>query len=693
MAAAGGLPIPGIVPPGGAPPAVTAPQLPFGADPGTITGWLLDATSTETSGTISRGLERGFNRLVDNIPGTAAPGYPAAMQAMADEIINSDTLITYLTVTNIPNDEVRVTTVHSIAKYSAGFGGSNALHGQTLALLGETVGPQLPTLVRFNPDPQEDLLRGLRMENMAVPPDALVDTYFASPVAENLMPQPTVAQGRIAMNLARFCPLPTAWAPYFLDFKTPFEALQTGRTLVATMTDVGDRTRAGPLLDWLRGSCVRLGTNATSRRLSRLNHNFEPTAPDARVVKWMQAKIAPYLQYAAPTAPPAQGGSGGAPVLPSGTNRTGEREYSLLETSKIQAACGLTDAQWETDLPELYTRMLEEGRTTPRVKSLLEDIFRPDDDFSLSAVQLNVTDELAKDIKNINLGYNNDMSYECCHRGLSPFAMIGVSMATASKRRRMADRFTRTNNLTLAEVTMADTTPDPIPTGYHGAVNLLRRYVGLLQHVTGGRCAHHTMVRQIAAELCRRQDIFENLEAKQIASLLWQIFMDARRFFSAGIDIRGNLPQSLLRSTYNDIATGIVQAHLNVPYAQLLGQESGQPSYSSDTGAEAVPRTRSEPRTFRHVPAAIKTILRGARSKYPSLTVAELMGAHVPPLQYAQVKLGPNGSCLDYLCLGACKNGQCTYKHTATASIATARAEAVAPKLGAAYTAYDAAQA
>jgi hypothetical protein len=70
--------------------------------------------------------------------------------------------------------------------------------------------------------------------------------------------------------------------------------------------------------------------------------------------------------------------------------------------------------------------------------------------------------------------------------------MIGVSMATASKQ----------NNLTLAEVTMADTTPDPIPTGYHGVINLLRRYAGLLQHVVGGRCEHHFMVRQITAELC-----------------------------------------------------------------------------------------------------------------------------------------------------------------------------------------------
>jgi hypothetical protein len=280
MAAAGGLPMPGIVPPGGVPPVDTAPQLPFGADPGTITGWLLDATLTETPGTISRGLERGFNWLVDSIPVVANPGYAATMRTMAGEIINSDTLVTYLTATNISNNVVRVTTVHSISKYSGGFGGSNTLHGQTLALLGETVGTQLPMLVRFNPDPREDLLHGLTMEAVTIPSDALVDTYCASPVAENIMPQPTVAQGSVAMNLSSFCPIPTAWAPYFLDFKTPFEALQMGRTLVATMTEVDDRTRAAPLLDWLRGSCVRLGTNAATRRLSLLNHNFEPTAPN-----------------------------------------------------------------------------------------------------------------------------------------------------------------------------------------------------------------------------------------------------------------------------------------------------------------------------------------------------------------------------------------------------------------------------
>jgi hypothetical protein len=238
---------------------------------------------------------------------------------------------------------------------------------------------------------------------------------------------------------------------------------------------------------------------------------------------------------------------------------------------------------------------------------------------------------------------------------------------------------------------MADTNPDLIPTEYHGMVNLLRCYTAFLHHLVGDRLGHYVEVRPITAELNSHQHIFEALDARQIASLLRQIFMDARCFFSAGIEVRGNVPQSLLRTTYNKVAAGIVQAHLNVPHTELLGQDSSESSYSPDTGSTRG-RAPSESRTFRHVPAVIKTILRGARSKYPALTMAELMAAHDPPLQYAQIKLGPSGSCLDFLCFGSCKNSRCSYKHAANASIATARAEAIAPKLGAAFTAYDANQ-
>jgi hypothetical protein len=373
--------VPVFVPPGGAPAVATAPHLPFGGDPGTITGWLLDATSTETSSDISRGLEQGFNRLVDNIPNMGDPRYAAVMRNMVDDAIGSDMLTTYLTAINIGQECSKVTVIHSIHRYSAGFGGSNALHGKTLALLGETVGTQLPMLVQFDPDPGEDLA----MKNVAVPSNDMVEAYFALPTAGTLMPQPAILQGAVDMNMACFCPIPIAWAPYFLDFKPPHEALQMGRSLVATMGDVVDRDRAGPMLDWLRAACVYMGPGVAYRTRSLVSQVFEATTPDARVVTCMQKKLAPYLSPPIVVPVVAAVVPGVVPALVAGTlaGKPGEREFTILE----------------------------EGRTTVRVKALLEDIFRPVDLFSLESVQLSATDEMAKDVKHLNYGHSNDLSY------------------------------------------------------------------------------------------------------------------------------------------------------------------------------------------------------------------------------------------------------------------------------------------
>jgi hypothetical protein len=54
--------------------------------------------------------------------------------------------------------------------------------------------------------------------------------------------------------------------------------------------------------------------------------------------------------------------------------------------------------------------MLEEGRTTARIKALLEDTFLPADLFSLELVQLSVMNDMAKDVKYLSYSHNNDLS-------------------------------------------------------------------------------------------------------------------------------------------------------------------------------------------------------------------------------------------------------------------------------------------
>jgi hypothetical protein len=70
-------------------------------------------------------------------------------------------------------------------------------------------------------------------------------------------------------------------------------------------------------------------------------------AADTRVVRWVQNRVARYQKPGLAAPLHAGGGAPPPPILPGNVMaaRAGEKEYSVLETSKIQAACGLTDAQ------------------------------------------------------------------------------------------------------------------------------------------------------------------------------------------------------------------------------------------------------------------------------------------------------------------------------------------------------------
>jgi hypothetical protein len=97
---------------------------------------------------------------------------------------------------NTIDGEVCITVLHSCIKwYSAGFGGSKALHGKTLGLPEEMIDTRLPPLICFNQNSEEDLIHVLLVEEVQVPSDALVEAYSNLPAANNLMAPPTLAAG------------------------------------------------------------------------------------------------------------------------------------------------------------------------------------------------------------------------------------------------------------------------------------------------------------------------------------------------------------------------------------------------------------------------------------------------------------------------------------------------------------------
>jgi hypothetical protein len=87
------------------------------------------------------------------------------------------------------------------------------------------------------------------------------------------------------VQLAHLCPIPYAWAAYFLDSKSPFEAWRMGCSLIATLDTPVQRDQALPFANWLQAACVKQGLAAGDRRFSCLDVSWAALAPDSRVVR------------------------------------------------------------------------------------------------------------------------------------------------------------------------------------------------------------------------------------------------------------------------------------------------------------------------------------------------------------------------------------------------------------------------
>lgn len=626
------------------------------------------------------------------------------MRELVDEVVNSADLCCYLTVSETGATATRVTLAHGIGKYSAGFGALSAFQGAIMGFLGETVEDNMPLFVRApTAEADSDMVSSFALNVVAVPTEEEVLTYFTSAAAGNLM-NPIGATAANSSRLARLCPIPHAWAAYFLDSKTPVRAWEMGCALIATLDTADERDRAAPLGDWLRAACVKRGLAAGDRRFSCLDTNWAALAPDARVVRWAARRLAPYKKPLPPAATglPMPAGlasvamaAGAAAVAPT------TKDYTPLEIQKIQAGCSLTPDVYEAELPEIFSRMLEEGRTSIRTQALMREMLMPDEEDMFNAIQVLVSEDMAKDFKNLDFGYNGDTTYSTCHRGISPFMVIPVSLAQASQRRRLADRYARVgSNLTLDDVASSETAPDVTPRTYRELMDVMKNYCFFLQRLLGARCNHFLETRAITRTLGRKRREFEGISARQVATILWHVFMDARQFFSTTVDITGSLPESNLRVARGMIETTMIPEQTNVPYQELLGtamhDETTGPGGQESFEQPRTGRTGEAPvgsRVFSRVPGSIKAALTGARARYPDLRIADIMGAPTPPLRYTAIRVGPTGACLDMLCLGACKEPECTYKHpTARISIDPARAAAAASKLKAGLAAYEANQ-
>lgn len=665
----------------GGDPAPSAPQLPFGADPGSFTGWLLESTAEDPSSVVMTQI-RSATALFQALPATTDATYETKMHAIANSIPNSEGMNAFLGVTTNGLHEVRVSVVHGLATYNSGLGRASQFDNGTYAFWGEVVDDQLPPVLRLPTGDAQALYDLFNPEPCKIPNAQVVTTHFdaaAGTVPYPLLPVPSDANSTVG-SFSKLQHLPDAWVPYFLGDMTPLQALDMAEKLVTTLETADERDEAGIIVQWCRAALVRNGNHANTRRKSQLNVAWlwPSVTQDRGFSRWRRRRLEPFRMPQP---------SSNHPQLPTaaliealsnrGTNASTKeaKAYSALEHQIIRLAAGLSEADYQMRAPPIYSELITEGRTTTSVQRVLEARTAPGE-HDFDPIPIYISSEMAKDVKDLAFGYGGDLSYETCHRGLSPFAVIAVSMEQQSKRKRQQELARRATTVSVSDIQALETEPGQCPHGYSGLMEVLRRYASLLVILVGQYATHYIEIRQVIQTLRRMTAVYESMPPQDVAQILWAIFIDARRYFNH----KGpSLPTSSLSVMTVWLQTCSINQTVNCPTARLLGfnhtPQARLPPYAPTptqisgsviSDLSSIPPTGFPPGSVPFpndapVPELISA-MRPFHTDFPSVDMSSLM-SHTNT-SYGSVSIGTPGTCLDHVYFGECRNAACSYKHS-----------------------------
>jgi hypothetical protein len=91
----------------------------------------------------------------------------------------------------------------------------------------------------------------------------------------------------------------------------------------------------------------------------------------------------------------------------------------------------------------------------------------------------------------------------------------------------------------------------------------------------GAICHHFREACATTWILGRQRQTFKSMTARQVATILWHVFMDARIYYSTLIDLSGSQMDSNLHVLRGMLKTTMIPEQVNMPYRKLLaGTES-----------------------------------------------------------------------------------------------------------------------
>jgi hypothetical protein len=635
----------------------TPPRLPYAPDPGTYTQlWM-----SESAGTSAAELAKECEAYVDVFTGN-----PVDYNTIVTSLLATADGLVFLTVLtgNL------VCPVHSLGRFSCGLGRHTPSHNRIFGLLGEKIGESLPPVAMV---PAAGLAPWFQLEEKHQPTTEDIAPLETS--KDRTIREPTLTcaeeedtdEERPKVSVQKLVMIPKAWAPYFLEPQSPWQALQTFKALLNTIPN-NLRTSFDFIESWLAIACV----HKVEKDESVSKAKWQNPHADRRMLEWMIrhtrfVNSMPMMAgpMAGTTLDPQECFNKALETVAALKPTAETKKYSDSELRRLRAACSLSEAEMLTNMPPFHQHLLSEGRTKRGAEAVLAQALRPDE-HSDDPGLIYVSPELVADIKDCKYGLGWDTSYKNCHRGISPFAVPHMSLHHQQERYAYQDRLGKASTTTIGDIEKGESTPNAIPGDYHGLLQVLSSYLKLLTTVVGSRSAHTKEVVAIRKKLRTRMDLYVNIGPKKILYLLWAIFLDARDFFSREVQTGEPLPESQLRYTTNFIGVGRIPTDIMGVPVEQFGVETMRgtavSAASSRSGQELFKPADYVPHRNPEVPDDISVLTDPLMAKFPKATAEALM-SHAN-LKYEDIRVGNKGACLNFNLLGICKDPNCSYRHT-----------------------------
>lgn len=494
-------------------------------------------------------------------------------------------------------------------------------------------------------------------------------------------------------KIITMCPLPNAWVTELITvILQPHEALEWFLYKIKNFTeDDGEKVR--PMLTWLRALCTarsdddtisvltqtwrsvtitenmytfmkgRLDTSLGQKETRELQLQHE-TGSSMTMHGSVPAAMEDFFESLLSKLNQLQNTSHTAEGTLVTTDREDPKRLSGNNLANVLAFAGLNSNE-EDALPKVWDGLLKAKKTQQKRQVLLLALKKsmPRHIKSNTHVPL----YLVRHITNLDLGFGLQNTHATCHEGMSPWAIIQLEESEAQEKDDEDKACEEADQKSISDIRRNKKGPPAFTPTCENLVHMLTLCTVLLEVLFGKQCKHLVETTQILDKFQYRYCGSRKCSKLTIVSILWQIFLDSRRFFSCLVSEEelatntGTRPVSDLASLAMFVGTGVHMAMDDMPASLLIAyklnkEETSEKHDKKETSKKVSFELAKVDTCQRHnlIINKFDCILR----KYGSINVTSL-AAHAGHNMTTLLPSYHKQNCLRFILTGQC-NWNCT---------------------------------